>query len=154
MTLPPKEKRCVYCLQTFDQLTWDHIPAQAWYAKTSKINTEKWKVPACKTCNKKLGEIEESLLIDIGLCLDPENLKSHGISNKILSSMDTIAKNDKDRIHRNARGEKKLHQIEIVDSLKNLRVLSGFNNSNYWNCKYPIIKIQPEKTRYHNRENN
>jgi len=107
MPKPPPTGRCIHCLKYYDELTWDHVIPSAWYPESTKDNIEKWKVPSCQRCNKEYGEIEEELLIKLGLCLDPKDHKSSGIAQKALRALNPKhGKNKKDQKIRLAKREK------------------------------------------------
>ncbi len=104
--------RCVYCLEFFEVLTSDHVFPEAWYPDTTPENLKKWQVPACQECNGKYGKLERDLLLRFGLCLDPVEPKSRGITDKAIRSVKTsCAKSDKDRYHRQMRRDKVLREL-------------------------------------------
>ena len=82
----PMPGRCVHCLKLFDELTWDHVLPESWYPEVVD-EIEKWQIPACEVCNTELGKIEENLLVKLGLCLDPKELASLGIPDKVLRAL-------------------------------------------------------------------
>ena len=105
MSKRPAPGRCVHCLKQFDTLTWDHVLPDSWYPD-GVYNFEKWEVPACERCNKELGKVEESLLTKLGLCLDPQELRSLGIPDRVLHSLNPLyGKNERDRTHRQKKSE-------------------------------------------------
>jgi hypothetical protein len=79
--------RCVYCLNSLDGLTSDHVFPQSWYPGTTPPDMEKWQAPACRKCNSKMGKIENRLLIKIGLCVPPFERQSLGIAQKAMRSL-------------------------------------------------------------------
>jgi hypothetical protein len=81
--------KCVHCLGYFNDLTWDHVLPVSWYPDIPS-DLEKWAAPSCVSCNKKLGRIEEELLIKLGLCLDPRDKHSLGIPEKNPSIIESI----------------------------------------------------------------
>ena len=99
--------RCVHCLKHFDDITSDHVLPKSWYPKTTPANTAKWQMPSCSDCNSKYGKIEEELLINIGLCVDPLDYESFGIADKVMRSINPIyGRNEKDSNLRQKRREK------------------------------------------------
>ena len=84
--------------------TWDHVFPESWYPDTTPSDIAKWKIPACHQCNKEYGELEQDLMIRIGLCIDPEAVESEGIVPKVLRSLNpNLAKNERDRKARQAK---------------------------------------------------
>ena len=127
MTRSPAPGQCVHCFNTFQALTWDHVFPRSWYPDSTPENLKKWKVPACRECNKRLGEIEERLLFRFALCLDPQSLAAKGIPQKILRSANAfLAKNEKDRHQRQARREKLLRELVTFETIPSPGVLPGF----------------------------
>jgi hypothetical protein len=117
---------CVHCLKWFDLLTWDHVLPESWYPEGTD-ELEKWQIPACERCNQELGKIEENLLIKLGLCLDPKDLASLGIPDKVLRSLNPeVAKNDRDRTYRKAKRVKILKGIKISKSLPQQGIFPNF----------------------------
>lgn len=64
---------CVHCLLPLSKKarTKDHAPPRSWYPSNACRN--RITAPACAACNARLGELEQSLGIRFGLCLDPED---------------------------------------------------------------------------------
>lgn len=97
MSKAPPPERCVHCLNDFTELTWDHVFPESWYPETTSEKHEKWKIPSCNVCNRQYGKIEE-LLINLGLCLDPNDDNSRGIVQKALRALNPqYGKNARDR---------------------------------------------------------
>jgi len=119
--------RCVHCLRWVNQVTSDHVFPEAWYPKTTPADLEKWQVPACSDCNQCYGRIEADLLLRIGLCTDPADLRSLGISDSIHRSIDPAhAKNQRDREHRINRRRKLLSQLIPGHAVPSESVFPGF----------------------------
>jgi len=122
----PSPGKCVHCLRYFDVLTWDHVLPESWYP-VGVTEIEKWEIPSCETCNKELGKIEENLLIKLGLCLDPKDLKSLGIPDKVLRSLNPVhGKNDRDRKYRKGKREKILRGIRVSNKLPEQGIFPHF----------------------------
>ena len=93
----PKSDRCVHCLAHTKALTWDHVFPEAWYPDATPRHLEKWKVPSCEQCNQEYGELENSFLSLVGLCLDPEIDASRGVVEKALRAANpSMAKSERD----------------------------------------------------------
>lgn len=113
MAKRPDPGICTYCLGSFDRLTWDHVLPLSWYPDSTPDDLEKWKVPACIECNRRLGRIEEELLLRIGLCLEPSSISSLGISHKALRAVSPhYAKNERDRRIREQKRKKLLGEVK------------------------------------------
>jgi len=108
--MKPGPGKCVHCLGEFQKRNWDHVFPKSWYPNTTPRNIEKWKIPACKSCNDAYGKLEDDLLQRLALCVDPDAPASSGITQKALRAFyPTYAKGQKDRRLRKARREK-LHR--------------------------------------------
>lgn len=73
MAKRPPSGRCVHCLKESLELTWDHVFPQAWYPDTTPANLEKWKIPACLECNQLHSKSEGDLLVNLAMCIDPDD---------------------------------------------------------------------------------
>ena len=78
---------CIHCLNHYESLTSDHVFPKSWYPNTELGKMEKWQIPSCETCNSMYGKLENDLLLRFGLCVDPNELKSLGISTRVLPSI-------------------------------------------------------------------
>ena len=133
----PLPGRCVHCLKFHKLLTWDHILPDSWYPDEEK-ESEKWKVPSCEPCNKELGKIEEDLLLRLGLCLDPNDLASLGIPDKVLRSINpAYGKNSRDKEFRKFIREKIIKEVRYLNKppktgvFPNFGPISGLIYQNY-----------------------
>lgn len=119
--------RCVHCLEFFETLTSDHVFPASWYPESTPANLEKWQIPSCRECNERYGKIEKDLLQRIGLCLDPREMSSLGITQKVLRSVNPkYAKNDKDRLHRQKEREKLIRNLLPRDMVPRTAFFPGF----------------------------
>ena len=145
MSKRPLPGRCVHCLGDFDVLTWDHVLPESWYPKGTN-KQEKWEVPSCDLCNKRLGKIEANLLMKLGLCLDPQDEVSLGIPDRVLRSLTPeLGRDDRDRKHRQAKVEKVLREIKIYEKLPNQGIFPNFGplpNQEY--KEYPYVLLEQE----------
>lgn len=144
MAKRPPAGRCVHCLKKFDNLTWDHVLPDSWYPK-GKYNLKKWEVPACETCNRELGKIEEELLTKFGLTLDPRELCSFGIPEKVLRSLNPLyGKNERDRTRRQRKREKILKHVVAYKKLPDQVVFPNFGPlPDYEYKEFPSVFIDP-----------
>jgi hypothetical protein len=118
VTKRPSPGICTYCLRSSDCLTWDHVLPLAWYPESTPDDIEKWKIPACRDCNEKLGRIEEDLLLKLGLCLEPNFISSLGISHKSLRAVSPhYARNERDRRIREGKRKKLLEEAMHFDKI-------------------------------------
>ncbi len=117
MARPPGPGICIHCLLNVKKRNWDHVIPKAWYPEATPRDLEKWKVPSCLRCNAELGAIENDLLLRFGLCLDPTDVASAGISERALRGIKPeFAKNAKDRKAREAKRTRILSELIPVNS--------------------------------------
>ena len=90
-----KNQKCIHCLTYHNKLTEDHIFPRSWYPKSTLPNTEKWTVPSCEKCNKKLGKAEEELFNRLAICLDRNDLPASGLSEKFLNNLSPFQKDER-----------------------------------------------------------
>src|SRR3569832_877942 len=122
--------RCVHCLKFFEKLTADHVFPVSWYPETTPLNLEKLQIPSCIQCKAKYGKIESDLLQRIGLCLDPFEMSSLGITQKVLRSIKPeFAKNERDRLHRQKLREKLIRSLVPKDTVPQGAFFPGFSPS-------------------------
>ena len=137
---------CVYCLRFFKKLTSDHVFPKSWYPDTTPLNLEKWQVPACSECNSKYSKIESELLQKIGLCLDPTELKSLGIAEKVIRSLNPEnAKTVTDSVHRQKQREKILKALVPGHKISEEAVFPGFGPPPDMTINEQMGFVVPEK---------
>lgn len=118
---------CIHCLGHFEELTSDHVIPESWYPKTTPDNFEKWQAPSCRECNRMLGQAENDLLLRLGLCLDPKELRSFGITDKAIRSINpNYAKKNKDRLHRDKRRKNILRNLIPYDQIPKESIFPNF----------------------------
>src|SRR5262249_29070982 len=82
---------------------------KSWYPDSSPPDLYKWQIPSCISCNNALGAIEEEFSRLVSLCLDPDDIASRSIVQKVLRSMKPLeAKNERERNVRAALGRRVL----------------------------------------------
>jgi hypothetical protein len=79
---------------------------EAWYPDSTPPNLQKWQIPSCEPCNTEYGKLEDDLLLTLACCVDPHVAETSGLYQKALRSINPeLAKNDRDRSARAARGK-------------------------------------------------
>ncbi len=127
MAQAPLPGKCVHCLRDPVSRTWDHVFPKAWYPDTAAPDIFRWQVPACHPCNKSYGELEEDLLIRLGLCIDRNVAAASGIVPKVLRALDPrYARNERDRRVRQAKRDKVLRETLRGDKIPPTAVYPGF----------------------------
>jgi hypothetical protein len=104
----PPSGRCVHCLDTFEELTWDHVFPLGWYPDGTPENLEKWKIPSCLPCNHLHSKNEGELLVRMGLCVDPEDPLAAGIAEKAMRATRASEGRDERDAQRRAALRKKI----------------------------------------------
>lgn len=118
MAKRPPDGKCVHCLRDHVPRTWDHVFPESWYPNSTPANLYKWQIPACRECNKAYGEMEQDLLIRIGLCIDPDQPGAAGVTEKVLRSLDPrSARGERDRRAREAKRNKILKGLLSGDQI-------------------------------------
>jgi hypothetical protein len=82
-----ERERCVHCLRSAELLEKDHVFPSSWYPDSTPPTVQRWTVPSCPECNRKLGQLEKDLLIRLMLCIDPKSYAASGLHSKVLSSL-------------------------------------------------------------------
>ncbi|MBN1569637.1 MAG: hypothetical protein JXA73_17465 [Acidobacteria bacterium] len=79
--------RCVHCLRSSEVLEADHVFPNSWYPDSTPATIQRWTVPSCPECNRKLGQLEKDLLIRLMLCVDPKLEAASGLHTKVFRSL-------------------------------------------------------------------
>ncbi|MDI6787160.1 MAG: hypothetical protein QME51_02175 [Planctomycetota bacterium] len=136
MAKRPPPGKCIYCLKDFEILTWDHVFPTSWYPNTTPENLEKWKIPCCSECNTRYSKIEEDLRVKLGLCIDPAEMQSNGIADKVLHSINPDFTSDiKEKSIRQRKREKMIKELIKFDNLPNQGLFPNFGPQR--NTYYP-----------------
>jgi hypothetical protein len=123
----PKPGKCIHCLKTFENLTWDHVFPEAWYPATTTPNQYKWQVLSCHDCNKKYGALENDLLTRLSICLEPSDPACAGIAEKGMRAIDPqYAKNEKDKKFRRAKREKIIRELYVGEAIPQKHLYPNF----------------------------
>lgn len=84
--------RCVHCLKEIVKekgaKTMDHVFPRQWYTDNTPEKIQRPTVPSCKSCNNKLGAIEEVLFVKLALCTNPAKAEASGIHKKLRKSFE------------------------------------------------------------------
>lgn len=127
MSRRPPPGKCVHCLSSFEELTWDHVFPSGWYPLSTPENTEKWKIPACRECNLKHSQSEGDLLVRLGMCIDPGNPDSAGIVDKALrATRASEGRDERDAARREALRQKLLGQTLEGERIPRTAIFPGF----------------------------
>lgn len=151
MTYRPGPGDCIYCLQHFNDLTWDHVFPESWYPNTTPEDLEKWQVPACKVCNNRLGAIEDRLRDVLVLCMDPRSAQLSGVSEKVLRSLKPeFARNERDRQRRIAKRKKLEAETTVTTEIPATGIFPGFGpqpgvdyGESYRIIQIPLSLLEP-----------
>lgn len=129
MAKRPPSGKCVHCLCFSDELTWDHVFPKAWYPDTTPLNLAKWKIPSCRCCNAEYGRLEEELLVELAMGLDPDEGPSRGVVQRALRSIDpAFGRDERDVQHRAKCRAELFRKIIVADAIPTDSLLPGFIN--------------------------
>ncbi len=138
--------KCIHCLEYFAELTSDHVFPASWYPETTPQDKEKWQAPACDECNKKLGEIEEKLLLKFGLSINPFRYESAGITKKVLRSLKSNhGRNKKDKRIREKKRKKILREAIVPTDVPLSSIFPNFGFHYNIQPKDQLALLVPEK---------
>lgn len=111
-------------------MTIDHVIARSWYPSSTPPDTEKWKVPACRSCNNRFSRDEQDLLIRLAYCVDPKHPASQDIHVRAYRAMDpSQGKDERDRKKRLATRHRFLRDVRQVSELPTQGVLPSFRGN-------------------------
>ena len=147
MTKRPLPGKCVYCLEMYDDLTWDHVFPSSWYPDSTPDTMPKWKVPCCNDCNNIYSRIEENIRLRLGICLNTHDKKAQGIPEKSLRSITPeCAQNERERDIRQRKREKIKGEIAQCDAIPEKGILPGFGKRpGVATAPYASIPISPNE---------
>lgn len=77
--------KCIHCLEE-GIVTRDHVFPKSWYPDDTPENVQRPTAPACRTCNEKLGAIEDELFQKLAVCINPKIAAASGIKEKVYRS--------------------------------------------------------------------
>ncbi len=117
---------CVHCIEKPGN-TDDHLVPRSWYPDSTPVGQEKWKFPACESCNHDYGELENNLLLRFAICLDPNDALAAGIPERALRSINpNAARNDRDRRARQDRRNRIQTEVHFSACAPQEGILPGF----------------------------
>jgi len=118
--------RCVHCLEQSNEINDDHIFPSAWYPDDTPGTVERWTIPCCVKCNREHGANEQELLIRMGLCISPKDVRATGVAFRALRSISPQSgKNNRDK---SARQMKRVTILKDIEVVKNSPVFGIFPN--------------------------
>jgi hypothetical protein len=126
-----KRGRCVHCLGYFanDEMTNDHVVPDAWYPSAVPPR-DRPVVPACITCNRRLGKIERAIGVRLGLCFGPDDPLAGDFAKKAARSVNPRSgANLKDAHHRQALGKVIISNGFTADQISSAPVIPGFERT-------------------------
>jgi len=83
-------------------------------------------MPTCHKCNSEYGALENELLTQLALCVDPKAAASSGIADRVLRGLDpAYAKNDKDALARRRKRERFVSGLLIGNDIPTEGIYPG-----------------------------
>jgi hypothetical protein len=141
------DMRCVHCCILKGKESKDHVFPTSWYPETTPVNVQRWTVPSCRECNRRLGKIERELFMRLALCVDPRRAEASGLAAKALRSMGVRADGISivERIHRTALKLKIRASMSRVvhgmGTLPGLGVHPGFAEEEQYSIQVPSDQL-------------
>jgi len=133
---------CVYCRASVhpDEITVDHVIARSWFPSTTPDNTEKWKVPACRSCNNKFSRDEQDLLLRLAHCADPKHPAASDIYTVARRSIDlSRARDARDRARRESARRRFVGSVRDIAALPSGGVLPSFSGNYFRGSRTAIV---------------
>jgi hypothetical protein len=87
LNLKKEPGRCVHCLRLTESPEGDHVFPSSWYPDSTPPTVQRWTVPSCPECNRKLGQLEKDLLIRLVGSIDPKSEAISGLYSKAWRSL-------------------------------------------------------------------
>lgn len=78
---------CIHCLRPTESPELDHVFPSSWYPDTTPRTVQRWTVPSCPECNRKLGQMEIDLLIRLVGSIDPNSDATAGLRSRAYRSL-------------------------------------------------------------------
>jgi len=111
---PKGDGRCIHCRTVMTKITKDHVFPSSWYPDSTPANVQHWTVPSCEPCNKKLGVMEEDLLVRLSLCVDPRKQAALGVSKRALRAFGIGVSGLSEK-------ERRIREVKKIAFLKSLK---------------------------------
>lgn len=145
MSKKPPPGKCIYCLNDFNKLTWDHVFPKSWYCGDALAEVKKWKVPACYQCNQAHGKNEKTILETVGLCLDPDDPQVGDIAKKALRAVKPeFGHTTEDKEHRKEKRRKTIEQIIKYDDVPTIGIFPNFGPARYDVPPYAAVPLHED----------
>ncbi len=58
-----------------------------WFPDSTPSTVQRWTVPACRNCNRRLGALEVDLYLRLAPCTDPGKVEAAGLNKKVLKAL-------------------------------------------------------------------
>lgn len=117
---------CVHCIEKPGN-TDDHLVPRSWYPDSTPAGLEKWKFPACESCNNDYSKLENDLLFRFAICLGQNDARAAGIPKRALRSINpNAARNDRDRCERQNRRNRFQTEVQFSAYAPQEGVFPGF----------------------------
>jgi tetratricopeptide (TPR) repeat protein len=115
-------RRCVHCLENLEHETADHIIPRSWYPDGTPDSVQRWTVPSCSRCNKRLGAAEKELMVTIALCDMGVDAEASGVPSRALRAIGfgTSGLSEKEETHRKKYRRKVLSRVVPLGVLKDV----------------------------------
>jgi hypothetical protein len=112
--------KCVHCLEDLEQETADHVFPRSWYSDRTPGTIQRWTVPSCPRCNRRLALAEKDLLVTMALCKTGMDGAEAGTSARALRAIgiDAGDLSEKEKSHREQYRRKILSRVVTYGMVK------------------------------------
>jgi hypothetical protein len=113
---------CVHCLKHLEQETADHVFPRSWYSDRTPGTVQRWTVPSCPSCNRKLALAEKDLMVTMALCKSSMDRTESGTSDRALRAIGIGAGDlsEKEKSHREKYQRKILSRVVPYGMVKGI----------------------------------
>jgi tetratricopeptide (TPR) repeat protein len=113
-------RRCVHCLELLKDETADHLVPRSWYPDDTPDSVQRWTVPSCSQCNKRLGEAEKAFMVTIALCDLGDNTEASDVRSRALRAIgiDATGLSERETRHRERYKRKILSRVVPYAAVK------------------------------------
>jgi hypothetical protein len=110
--VPGNRGKCAYCGEA-PGLEDEHVFPESWYPDTTPADLEKLTVPSCGPCNRRWHKVEDRLLFELSVVIDPDAPEASGIWERQLRALTAEkGRNADDAKHRSRRATKLIQTIK------------------------------------------